>query len=101
MCRIFISGFVQGVGFRQFIKSNAQKLNLKGWVSNLPDGRVEALFVGSKEKIEELIKASRKGPFLSEVESVEVVWEKNPPAHSGLSLRSKTGEELLERFEIR
>lgn len=86
VCRIFISGFVQGVGFRQFVKSNAQKLNLKGWVRNLPDNRVEALFEGSKEKIEEMISLCGKGPFLSEVENVEVVWEYS--------------KEKLEGFEI-
>src|SRR3989344_4955507 len=40
--RILISGFVQGVGFRHFIKSNAQSLNLTGWVKNIPGGNVEA-----------------------------------------------------------
>ena len=52
VAHIFISGFVQGVGFRQFIKINADKLKLKGWVRNLSDGRVEAMLQGSKEKIE-------------------------------------------------
>ena len=88
---IFISGFVQGVGFRQFIKNNADKLELTGFVGNLPDGRVEAVFSGSKEKIEEMIKVCKKGPFLSEVENVEVIREKNPPPAA----------ELAEGFEIR
>lgn len=72
---IFISGFVQGIGFRKFIKINADKLRLKGWVRNLPDGRVEAMFQGLKEKIEESISLCKKGPFLAEVESVDVNWE--------------------------
>lgn len=75
VAHIFISGFVQGVGFRQFIKINADKLGLKGWVRNLPDGRVEAVFEGSKEKIEEGISLCRKGPLLSEVKRVNVRWE--------------------------
>jgi len=73
--RIFIFGSVHGVGFRQFIKDNGQKRGLTGWVRNLPDGRVEAVFNGPKEKIEEIIAECRKGPFLAEVENVEVVWE--------------------------
>lgn len=90
MARVFISGFVQGVGFRQFIKNNAGKNGLSGWVKNLPDNRVEAIFVGKKEKIEEMILLCRKGPFLSEVKNVEVMWEENPP----------TGVENFEDFEI-
>lgn len=72
---IYISGFVQGVGFRQFIKKEAIKLGLTGYVKNLPDGRVEVLAQGSKENIENLIKHSEKGPFLSEVKNLDVVWE--------------------------
>lgn len=72
---VFISGFVQGVGFRQFIYENARERNLTGFVSNLPDGRVEVVFRGSKERIEEMIEICKKGPFLSEVKNVEARWE--------------------------
>lgn len=75
---IFISGFVQGVGFRQFVKRSALKLGLTGWVRNLPDNRVEAVFSGSKERIEKIISICRKGPFLSDIKSVDVIWEENP-----------------------
>lgn len=74
-CRVFISGFVQGVGFRHFIRSKAKELRLTGWVRNLPDGSVEAIFQGNKSSIEEIIKDCKKGPFLSEVESLEIKWE--------------------------
>ena len=84
--RIFISGFVQGVGFRYFVKKNAQDLGLTGWVRNTPDGRVEAIFQGRKEDIEKLISLCRKGPFLSEVKNVEVKWEE--------------GSDKFESFEI-
>ncbi len=73
--RVFISGFVQGVGFRQYVKKNAEKLGIKGWVRNLSDGRVEGLFVGEKEKLDNLISLCRIGPFLSEVKSVDVFRE--------------------------
>lgn len=75
VCHIFISGFVQGVGFRQFIKTNAQKHGLTGWVRNLPDDRVEAILQGRIENIEKMILICRKGPFLAEVKNVEVGWE--------------------------
>lgn len=72
---VFISGFVQGVGFRRFVRSKAEKLGLTGWVRNLPDRRVEILAQGPKEKIELVIKESKKGPFLSEVEDIQVRWD--------------------------
>ncbi len=68
---VFVSGFVQGVGFRQFIKNNAKDLNLAGFAQNLPDGRVEAILQGRMEDINKMILLCRKGPFLSEVENVE------------------------------
>ncbi|MEK7534472.1 MAG: acylphosphatase [Patescibacteria group bacterium] len=92
--RIFISGFVQAVGFRQFIKINADRLKLEGWVRNLPDGQVEAVFQGSKEKIKEMIVLCKKGPFLAEVESVDVVWEET-------KAKSDLAKEKFEGFEIR
>lgn len=71
---IYISGFVQNVGFRQFVKKEAVKLVLTGYVKNLPEGKVEVLAQGLKEQIEKLIKHSEKGPFLSEVKNVAVEW---------------------------
>ena len=71
---IYISGFVQNVGFRQFVKKEAVKLVLTGYVKNLQDGRVEVLVQGSKEQIETLVKHSEKRPFLSEVKNVAVEW---------------------------
>lgn len=76
IARVFISGFVQGVGFRQFVLRQAKRLRLTGWVKNLPDNRVEATFCGSKEQIEKIISICEKGPFLSEVKDTEVLWEK-------------------------
>lgn len=78
---VYISGFVQGVGFRHFIRREMARLGLLGWVQNLPagrqggpDGRVEAVFHGPKEDIEKMIALCRKGPFLAEVEDVTVEW---------------------------
>ncbi len=74
---VIISGVVQGVGFRQFIRSNATKLGLLGWVKNTPDNKVEAVLSGEKEIIEKMIAICRQGPFLSEVKKVEVVFEES------------------------
>ena len=78
MVRVLVSGYVQGVGFRQFVKHNARKIGLTGWVKNLSDNRVEALFYGPKEKIGQVISICEKGPFLSEVKDIVVDWEENP-----------------------
>ena len=72
MVHLYISGWVQGIGFRQFIKSYANELSLTGWVKNLPDGRVEAILQGRTEDIDKMILLCHKGPFLAEVKSVEV-----------------------------
>jgi len=88
ICHIFISGFVQGVGFRQFVKHHALKLKLTGWVKNLPDNRVEAVFCGLKEQIEKIISICRKGPFLSEVKDVQVNFEDIEIAHESFDIIS-------------
>jgi len=75
--RIFILGFVQGVGFRQFVRNKARDLNLAGYVKNLLDGRVEVLVQGTKEDIQRLIAICEKGTFFSEVKSVQVEWEES------------------------
>lgn len=74
MLHVYVSGFVQGIGFRQFIKYKARKLNINGWIKNLPDGRVEGLFDGSPKNLEKMIEICKKGPFLSEVKGVEADW---------------------------
>jgi acylphosphatase len=72
---VFISGLVQGVFFRWETRKNALKNNVKGWVRNLRDGRVEAVFEGEKEDIEKMIKFCEKGPPGAKVEKLEVKWE--------------------------
>jgi len=70
----YISGRVQGVFFRYETKREAVKRNVKGWVRNLPDGRVEALFEGEKENVLELIEFCKRGPPGARVKSVKVEW---------------------------
>lgn len=72
---LFISGIVQGVGFRFFVQEIAEELELTGWVKNLPDGKVEAVAQGEKVQLDKFIIACRKGPYLSEVEDVHDEWE--------------------------
>lgn len=76
---IFISGHVQGVGFRQFVRSQAKRLGITGWVTNLPDGRVEAVLQGKDEKLAVLLSICQRGPMISSVNSVEIKWEEPSP----------------------
>lgn len=72
----FIEGRVQGVFFREWTKNEARKLNLNGYVKNLNDGRVEAIFEGSKDNIKKILSKCRKGPKLSKPTNVEFTLEK-------------------------
>lgn len=78
---IIMTGFVQGVGFRQFLKKEAKKRALFGWVKNVDHDKVEALLQGSEAMIEQLILLCRKGPFLAQVRDVHVVWEEQKQAY--------------------
>ncbi len=71
---VFFSGRVQGVFFRAFTKENAEKLNIKGWVRNLTDGRVEAVFEGSRDNVEKLISLCRYEHPHARVDSVEIEY---------------------------
>ncbi len=73
---IFVSGKVQGVFFRSSTRDKAKQLGLSGWVRNLEDGRVEAVFEGEKENIEKMVDWARKGPEYACVQDVEVMPEK-------------------------
>ncbi len=73
----FVSGVVQGVGFRDFTTSKATTLKLTGWVKNLKDGRVEIVVEGPAVGIDKLMEAVAKGPSGSRVEKVE--RDEEPP----------------------
>jgi len=68
--RYFVSGIVQGVGYRLFAQREAQKLGLGGYARNLYDGRVEVLALGSPAQLEALKSALERGPRFSSVSGV-------------------------------
>jgi len=70
--RVIISGEVQGIYFRANIKENAVMLDLTGFVRNLPDGSVEAVFEGEETDIEEVIEFCKEGPRRAKVLDVDV-----------------------------
>ncbi len=70
--RLLVSGNVQGVFFRQALKVIAKKNNASGWVRNLKDRRVEAVFEGDSKSINSVIEWTRIGPANSRVDDIEV-----------------------------
>jgi acylphosphatase len=72
---VFVAGRVQGVFFRSATKHNADRYNVKGWIRNLPDGRVEAVFEGEKEAVQKLIEFCKHGPSSARVTNVDFTWE--------------------------
>ncbi len=69
-----VTGRVQGVGFRQFVRYHARRLGLTGWVRNEPDGSVYLVAEGPRELLEQLLDAVRQGPPAARVDDVQVHW---------------------------
>jgi len=84
--RVLVSGFVQGVFFRDSCRSEAQRAGVAGWVRNLPDGRVEAVFEGGPDAVGRLVRWAHHGPPDAAVRDVDV-FDEEP--------------EGLSRFEVR
>ena len=72
---VFVSGRVQGVGYRYSTMDEAERLGVNGWVRNLSDGRVEAVFEGSRTAVEEMIRWCHRGPTAAVVKDVAVEYE--------------------------
>lgn len=70
-----MQGRVQGVFFRDTTRSRAESVGVSGWVTNRPDGAVEAVFEGEPDAVEQLVAFCRRGPRRAQVGSVEVIDE--------------------------
>ena len=71
---VVAQGRVQGVGFRVFLRSQATRHGLSGWVRNLPDGRIETEVEGAAVLVDAFIQAVKRGPSLARVQDIEVEW---------------------------
>ncbi len=71
---VFVGGRVQGVFFRQNILIQAKRLGLKGWVCNLADGRVEAIFEGDEPAVNKVVAYCRHGPENAQVQKIEISY---------------------------
>jgi acylphosphatase len=84
---VFISGRVQGVFFRADTKDLARSMGVKGWVRNLWDGRVEAVFEGDEKAVERMVAWCHHGPPGAHVEEVEVIYEDYTGEYETFSIR--------------
>ena len=74
--RLYIDGTVQGVFFRGFVKENAERYNVKGFIRNLSDGRIEVFLEGNSEEVNKMIELCQKGPRHSIIKKVEIKPER-------------------------
>ena len=84
--RVFASGLVQGVYFRDGCRKQAQRQGVDGWVRNLIDGRVEAVFEGDRGAVDAMVDWTRHGPPQASVEDLDV-REETPEGLSGFRVR--------------
>ncbi len=82
---VLVAGRVQGVWFRAATRETARRLGVSGWVRNLADGRVEAVFEGSLPAVEAAVAWCGEGPERATVTDVRVVWEQ-PEGLSGFEI---------------
>ncbi|MGW7489601.1 acylphosphatase [Streptomyces sp. NPDC054786] len=88
--RVVVSGDVQGVFFRDTCRRTADEQGVAGWVRNLPDGTVEAVFEGEPEPVQKLVDWAREGPPMATVNTVSV-HEEEPEGLTGFEIRPTPG----------
>jgi acylphosphatase len=83
---VLVSGRVQGVYYRATTRETARERGIDGWVRNLDDGRVEAVFEGDREAVDEMVAWCHSGSPRAEVEDVEVTYG-DPEGIEGFEIR--------------
>jgi acylphosphatase len=74
--RIYISGAIQAIFYKAFIKENAERYNVKGFIRSLDDGRIEIFLEGNPEEVNKLTEFAKKGPRHTNVKNFEIKPEK-------------------------
>ncbi|PIV63472.1 MAG: acylphosphatase [bacterium (Candidatus Ratteibacteria) CG_4_10_14_3_um_filter_41_18] len=85
--RLFISGYVQGVGFRWYVQRLAKRINVYGFVRNLRDGRVEALVEGKDELVEQFLQNLKEGSFKDQLEEIKKSEEEYQKEYSDFTIK--------------
>lgn len=83
---VLVSGKVQGVGYRMSVLQAANKFNLNGWVRNLPDGKVEAIFEGNLIELEQMIRWCHQGNSPAVIQDI-AIQEETPEGIQGFEIR--------------
>ena len=83
---VHVHGSVQGVFFRVEARDRARSLWVSGWVRNLQDGAVEAVFEGPEDRVESMVEWCRRGPSGAHLDDVDVTWAE-PDGEQGFSIR--------------
>jgi len=83
---IIVSGMVQGVGYRYFVLKVAHRMELTGWVKNLPNGDVEIDVEGPRGLIESFIRELRVGNAWATVRNIDVGWDKYTGKYTGFDI---------------
>ena len=84
---VIIYGYVQGVFYRASTRDTAVRLGLNGWVRNLPDGNVEAVFEGPVDKVRQAIEWCHEGPIGARVMKIDEKWQSYKDDFKGFEVR--------------
>ncbi len=84
---INVKGMVQGVGFRWWTQRKADEYDVRGYVSNLPDGTVEVEAEGDRGVVEEFIKELKAGPSSASVNDLDIKWYNQPKGHTDFRIK--------------
>jgi acylphosphatase len=84
---LYVSGIVQGVGFRWYAQKIGRRIGVYGWVKNLPDGRVEIVVEGEDEKVERFIKELKEGYLGENIRDIEKIEEEYKGEFKGFEIR--------------
>lgn len=85
--RVVVSGRVHGVFFRDSTRREAERLGVHGWVRNVDDGTVEAVFEGPRDAVEAIVEFCRRGPERARVDTVQMEVDAAPEGLTGFEIR--------------
>lgn len=85
--RLIISGRVQGINFRHFARQHAEKLDIKGFVRNLPNGSVEVVAQGEADNLKVFVRECNRGPLLARIDDVKIINEEPTNEFEGFEVR--------------
>jgi acylphosphatase len=83
-----VHGRVQGVNFRANTQREAERLQLTGWVRNKPEGTVEVVAEGERDRLEKLLDFLQNGPSVADVDTINTTWQAASDDFDGFNVRT-------------